>query len=371
MIAAFSTLGRSDEKYACFFPHGCYFKGFEGFVDWRFFSRARNAKKQMSYRAILKNKSSVFHPALFLLLGAAVPFFISGCGLFDLDPGPVVVVIGNQRLTADVLKKDMAFVCEDLPLSGQDEKQIKIRLLDHIIDRYLMMEYARKHGISISEDEFQTHLKEIKEGYTEAEFEQALFRKFADPEAWTKRLREQLLMKKVIETVTGDMAPPNYKEMKAYFESNPNQFKTPDMVKFRQILCGSRKDAKRLHARIRKGETLAELARKHSTAPEAENGGEVGWAAKGCLDEALEKMLFSLAPGEISPITPGPSGYHIFEVISRRPAGFQVFSEVIRDIELKLTHQRRAYFCRQWLQNLRSNFAVKINQKAIDNLEFS
>ena len=346
-------------------------RGSKVLLTGAFFPCAKNAKKQMSHQAILKNKSSVFHPAFFLLLGAAVPFFVSGCGRFDLEPSPVVLVIGDQRLTADVLKKDMAFVSEDLPLSVQDTKQIKTRLLDHIIDRYLMMEYARKHGISIDDDEFQTHLNEIKEGYTETEFEQAMLRKFADPEAWAKRLREQLLMEKVIETVTEDMAPPSYEEMKAYFESNPNQFKTPDMVKFRQIFCRTQKEAKQLHKRIRKGETLAELAREHSAAPEAENGGEVGWVARGSLDEALEKRLFSLAPGEIGPVTKGPSGYHIFEVISRRPAGFQAFSEVIRVIELKITHQSRAHFCREWLRNLRADFTVKINQEAINKLEFS
>ena len=278
------------------------------------FFLCKEPEKQMSHRAIFKNNIRVFHPALFLLLGVANPFFISGCDLFERDPSPVVVVIGSQRLTADALKNEIAFVGEDLPLSAGDAKQIKIRLLDHIIDRRLMVEYARKHGITISEDEFQRHLNEIKKGYTEAAFEQALLQRFGDPDGWTKRVREQLLVEKVIETVTAGIAPPDHEEIRAYFESHPNQFKTPDMVKFRQILCRTRKDANKLHTRLRAGENMSRLAREHSTAPEAENGGEVGWVAKGNLDKRLEKKLFSLAPGKISPVTKGPSGYHIFEV---------------------------------------------------------
>ena len=325
----------------------------------------------MIHRAILKIKLSVLHAVLFLLLGTAGLFSIAGCNLLEPELSPVVVVIGDRRLTADVLKKDMAFAGEDLPLSVQSSKQVKIRLLDHIIDRYLIMEYASKHAISVSDGEFQTHLNQIKEGYTESEFERALLQKYADPGAWTKRLREQLLIEKVIATVTRDMAPPGYEEIKAYFESSPNQFKTPDMVKFRQIFCGTRKEAKRLHARIRAGKTLAQPAQEHAAAPEAENGGEAAWISKGTLDKALEKVLFSLAPGEISPVTKGPSGYHIFEVISHQSAGYQDFSEVIRNIEKELTHQKRADFCKEWLKNLRGDVVVKINQKAIDNLEFS
>jgi parvulin-like peptidyl-prolyl isomerase len=123
--------------------------------------------------------------------------------------------------------------------------------------------------------------------------------------------------------------------------------------------------------KIGKGENLADLARKYSEGPEAENGGEVGWIEKGTLDETLDKVLFKMAPGDVSPVTKGVSGYHIFQVIGRAPAGFRVFSEVMDDIERALTEKKRAAFYRKWLQNLRTDIRVTINQKAIDKLEFS
>ena len=325
----------------------------------------------MDHRVILKNKSTVFYEAFFLLLGAASLFFVSGCDRLDFNSEPIIMLVGDQRLTADVLKQDLVFATEDLPISTRDAKQVRSRLLDHIIDRYLMLEYARQNDIIVSEDEFQAHLNEIKEGYSESHFEEVLLRKSGDPGAWEKRFREQRIIEKVIKSVTKDVAPPDYKEMKAYFESAPNRFKAPDRVKFRQIFCGTRKQARRLHARIRAGESLADLAREYSEGPEAENGGEVGWITKGTLDKTLDKALFSLAPGDLSSVTKGPSGYHIFEIVSRRPAGFQAFSEVIGDIEQALNEQKRESFCRKWLQNLRTDIRVKINQKEMDTLEFS
>ena len=325
----------------------------------------------MNHRAIFNNKSTVFYSVLFLLLGGAGPFFITGCDRLELNFGTVVMVIGNQQLTADDLKQDMVFASEDLPISARDAKGMKARLLDHIIDRYLMLEYARGQGIEVTAEEFQTQLSEIKEGYTDAGFEQVLLRKSGDPDTWEKRFKEQLIIEKVIESVTREMAPPDYTEIKAYFESSPNRFKAPEKVKFRQIVCPTRKQARQLHARIRAGENLADLAREYSVGPEAENGGEVGWIPKGVMDETLDKTLFSMAPGDVSPVTKGVSGYHILEVISHRPGGFQEFSEVIGDIEQKLSQQRRASFCREWLHKLHGNIRVKINKKAIDKLEFS
>jgi parvulin-like peptidyl-prolyl isomerase len=325
-------------------------------------------ERQMRHWAIFKDRSIFFCSVVFLL-GTVGPLFICGCD--QLNAGPVVLVVGDQKLTMDVLKQDMAYAIEDLPVSAQDVKEMKSGLLDHVIDRYLMLEYARRHGITVSEDEFQNRLNAIKEGYTESRFERVLLRKAGDPAAWVKRFREQLIIDKVVHSVSEGMAPPDYREIKALFESSPNRFRSPEKIKFRQIFCRSLKKARKLHKRILAGENLAALAREYSEGPEAVNGGEVGWIIKGVLDEESDKTLFSMAPGDISPVTKGPSGYHIFEVISHQPGGFQVFSDVIGHIEEELLAQKRASYCKKWLRDLRSDIRVKINQEAIDKLEFS
>ncbi len=325
----------------------------------------------MRHWAVFKGKSIFCCSAIFLLLGVAGPLMICGCDQLDANSAPVVLVVGDRKLTMDVLKEDMAYALEDLPLSSQDAKQMKIGLLDHVIDRYLMLEYARQHGIEVSEEEFQMHLSEVKKGYTESRFEQVLLRKSGDPGAWLRRFREQLVIEKVVNSVAGGIAPPDYKEIKALFESSPSHFKAPEKIKFRQIYCRSLKKAKSLHKRILAGESLAVLAREYSEAPEAENGGEVGWVIRGTLDEKLDTTLFSMAPGDVSLVTKGPSGYHIFEVISLSPGGYQAFSDVINRVEEQLLAQKRASFCKNWLRNLRSDIRVKIDQKAIDKLEFS
>ena len=325
----------------------------------------------MNHGDMFNSESAFFNWTLFFLLGAAGLFFIGGCERLHVDADPVVLVVGDQQVTADVMKQEILLAGEDLPIPARDAKQIKTGLLDNIIDHYLILEYARRHGIGLTEAEFQKELDDVKKGYTESQFEQILLRNCGDPAAWVKRFREQILIEKVIGSVVRDVAPPDEKELKAYFESNPSRFKVPERVRFRQIFCRSRKKAVALHKKIREGENLADLAREYSEGPEAENDGEVGWIMKGTLDETLDKAIFSLAPGAVSPVTKGASGYHIFEVISREPAGFQAFSEVFGDIERNLAEKKRALFYKKWLQNLRTDIRVTVNQKALDKLEFS
>ncbi|OQY42532.1 MAG: hypothetical protein B6240_13845 [Desulfobacteraceae bacterium 4572_87] len=108
-----------------------------------------NATGKMDHRVIIKKRSVAFHGAFFLILGLGGLFFISGCDRLELNSEPVVMVVGDQRLTADVLKKDLVYASEDMPISIRDVEQVKSRLLDHIIDRYLMLEYARQNNIPL------------------------------------------------------------------------------------------------------------------------------------------------------------------------------------------------------------------------------
>jgi parvulin-like peptidyl-prolyl isomerase len=141
------------------------------------------------------------------------------------------------------------------------------------------------------------------------------------------------------------------------------------MLEFRQIVARTRKDAEDLLRRLRNGEDMTELAREYSIAPEAENGGYVGWVSKGHLEESMEKALFSMPRGKFSPVIETPYGYHIFEVMSARPAGRKELPEVISEIESRLLSQRREKFYKKWLQELRTHFSVKVNEDLLDSLE--
>ncbi len=302
----------------------------------------------------------------------ALPLLLMvGAGFGCERQGQVVLAVGDRQLTAEVLAQDLALAAEELPIPENHRENIKKELIDHIVDRYLILEYARRAGIGVSKKEFEAYRNDIKMGYTEALFEQVLLRKSMDPETWENLLEEQLVIEKAIRFVTKDVAPPDYEEIKACFESNPESFKAPERVKFRQIFCRTRKEANALYARIRAGEDLAALAGSRFEGPEAEKGWEVGWVARGTLDKSLDKVLFKMAPGDISPVVKSASGYHILEVMDRQPEGFQPFSKIIAEIEEELLERKRRVFCKKWLQNLRSHIKVRINQKAIDKLEFS
>lgn len=303
---------------------------------------------------------------LFFLISA-----ISACDPFAKTEGNVGLVVGSSHITTDKLKSDMEFISAGMEIPVQQRDLIRKQLMEQCINRYLIIEYGKEHGIAISENELQNTLKDIRKEYTDAAFDEALIRGYVDLEQWKNRLREQLLVKKIIEKVTEGVTQPNYQDIKQYFEANQDEFKSPKMIEFRQIVTRTREEAKNLLNRLHNGERMSELAKKYSTAPEAENGGKVGWVAEDHLSESMGNVLFSMPQGKISPVVETPYGYHIFEVISVRPAGVKELPDVIEEIQSKLILQRREVFLKKWLQDLKNHFEVRINQNLINNLESS
>ena len=319
---------------------------------------------------IRKNIRFMSH-GLYCLVCWALIFLPLGCSLSDHGEGDPVIVIGSKRLSSDGLKKEMEFIGGGLPVPVKHAKEIKARLIEQIIDYYLIIEYGKQNNISISENEFQKNIKEIKREYSEDDFRKVLLQGYVDPALWEHRLRNQLLVGKVIKQVLGETASPSYEEIKIYFHKNRNEFRSPEMLRFRQIVCQSKKEAERLRDRIHAGEDMGKLAKKYSIAPEAEAHGDVGWVARGDLNESMENALFSMQGGKISPIIKTSFGYHLFEIMSHRSAGVKGLPEVIHEIESQLLRQKHEVFYKKWLEKLRSDFKVKVNQDMLNKLVLS
>ena len=317
----------------------------------------------------------VMNPASFRNLKAlysgpflAISLLALGCDLFNPTGNQVVIVVGSRQVVTQELKGDMDFISAGLGLPDQDRDRIRDKLVEQLIDHYLILEYGKEKGIAVSEKEFESALEELKRGYGENDFRDALFRAYGDLEQWKHRLKEQLCVKKILRKVAKGIAPPSEEEVNQYFEEKRDSFRSPQMVRFRQIVARTEKEAKGLLTKLHNGEDMSELAKKYSIAPEAENGGVVDWVARDHLDESMEKALFSLKKGKISPVTKTPYGYHIFKVLSLRPEGVKTLPEVTREIEAQLIRQRREAFYGKWLKELRTHYEIRINEDLLKTI---
>ncbi len=282
-----------------------------------------------------------------------------------------MVIVGERIVNEAELKGDIIDMTSGMGLTDQSVKEILDSLIDRLVDDYLVLEYGRQNSITISEQELESAVEDTKKDYPEEKvFQEMLLHRYLNYDEWKEGLRRQLLVRKIIAKVYEGISPITPDEIKAYFDSHEIEFTQPPMVKFSQIVTHSEDEAKALRERLVKGEHLDELARQYSTAPEAEDGGEVGWISQDALDESIDKVIFSLPVGEISPVVKTPYGYHIFQVDSKRPEGPKSLQEARDEIETKLILRKQEVFYSNWIVRLRELFPVRINHELLKTLEF-
>jgi parvulin-like peptidyl-prolyl isomerase len=305
----------------------------------------------------------------FLVL--AISFGSSACNILDRSEEKVVIIVGERDVTIDELKRDIKYMTSDMGVTDEGVKYVIDPLLSKLVDHYLVLEYGRQNGITVSEKELESEIQDIMKDYPdEAVFQQMLLKRYLDFEKWKEGLRQQLLVQKIMRKVSENITPVTFEEINSYYETHRNEFKRPRMVKFRQIVTRTKAEAEDIRKRLKKGENLDDLARQYSITPEAEMGGEVGWVSKGDLHESMEKPIFALPIGRISRVTKTPYGYHIFEVQSKRPKGLKGLSEAMDEIESKLFLRKQEAFHERWLTQLRGLFPVQVDKDLLATLEF-
>ena len=308
----------------------------------------------------------VFFLVLAISLGSS-----TACNILDRSEQKVVIIVGERNITTDEFKRDMRYITSGMGLTDEGVKFALDPLVSKLVDYYLILEYGRQRGITISEKELELEIRTIMKDYpNEAEFRQMLLQRYLDYEKWKEGLRQQLLIQKIMKKVSENITPVTFDEIKVYFDTHRNEFMRPEMVKFSQIVTRTKDEAKDIHDRLKKGENLGDLAKKFSITPEAKNGGEVGWVSKGELHESMEKALFALPVGKISPITKTSYGYHIFQVQSKRPEGFKSLTEAMEEIESMLFRNKQETFYERWLMQLRGSFPVQVNKDLLATLDF-
>lgn len=89
-------------------------------------------------------------------------------------------------------------------------------------------------------------------------------------------------------------------EIARYYHAHPDQFKQTLKVKARHIRVASEAKANSVVALAAGGADFADLARTFSIAPDAANGGDLGWIAYGATVDWLPALAFLQAQGSVS-----------------------------------------------------------------------
>ena len=249
---------------------------------------------------------------------------------FIKKPEETLITIGDKSISRKEVRKEIERMILDMGITEQDVKTNIKPIIDKIVEKKLILEYGQNNGITISAEELESAEKVLRRNFPEDVFKDILLERYIDFDEWKNNLREELLVKKIVNTALADSVTVSFEETKDYYEKHREEFRHPRMVQVRQIVTKTRKEMEEVLDLIKNGSSIRELAKDYSIAPEAEKEGMMGWISEGELDETIDKFIFSLKVGEVSKILESPYGFHVFKIIDVKEEGIKEFPEAVR-----------------------------------------
>ena len=144
---------------------------------------------------------------------------------------------------------------------------------------------------------------------------------------------------------------------------------TESAVRARHILVSDRALAAELRKKIAAGEKFEDLARARSEDPgTGQKGGDLGYLIRGSLVPEFENALFQMKTGEVSDPVASPYGFHVIERTGDRKLSAAPLDDAAKKrIRAALESQK----FQQWFDRTRAQYAVSVNDAALDDLAVS
>jgi parvulin-like peptidyl-prolyl isomerase len=220
---------------------------------------------------------------------------------------------------------------------------------ENIIERVLLRQAARNEPEEIPADEIEKVYQELIE---QNEGKEKLFEQIEGPEDNKEQLIRQnieydMRLKRLLKKITDQISEPSEQDVREYYEQNSKRFTNPETIRVSHIVkrptnesevIKTQEQMQQILAQLREKANFAELAQQHSDCPE--NGGDLGYFARGQMVQEFEDVVFNLETGEISNIFQTDFGFHIARLIDRRPPSPCTFAEVRDSIVEELKQQQ-------------------------------
>ncbi len=233
--------------------------------------------------------------------------------------------------------------------------------LEEMALQEVMMQEAETSGVEFTHAELAAYVQELKDAYGADHFEQYLSRSGLSYADWLSQAKADLIRSKLIEANVTSKVEVSEAELKNYYDEGSSEFEEPRRVRARQILVENSETANQLLRLLsRRKRSFESLAAEYSAAPEAAQGGDLGWVRKDDLPPEMETPIFSLSEGKRSKVIHTSFGYHIFQVDKIQEARVGPFAEVKEKVRARVFDSKAKSRYDEWVKELKSKWQLQV-----------
>ncbi|HBZ31358.1 MAG TPA: molecular chaperone SurA [Nitrosomonas nitrosa] len=248
----------------------------------------------------------------------------------------IVAVVNEEVITRNELNDLIESTVKQLQKQGTQLPPYDVlekQLLERLIMTRIQLQRAKEIGISVSDTELDQTLRNIakENNLSMGDFYAALEQEGIGLSRFRDEIRDEMLMVRLKEREISSRVNVTEGEIDNFLRTqetsaigNDDYHVAHILVQIFEQMDAAQVEAKRLRAeealaKLQEGVEFAQVSAEFSDAPNALQGGDLGWRPIMQMGPAFAEMLINMQPGEVTPVIQSPVGFHILKLLGRRP----------------------------------------------------
>lgn len=272
----------------------------------------------------------------------------------------VVIVVNNEKIYED----ELAQIYDQLKLQGPSTTRSSAA--KEIITIKILLQEAKRRGITVSETELEDAINKIKSS-TGIALEDELKKSGISYDFFRERIKQQIITQKLINQIIQNVSV-NEKEISGFFEENKDSL-LQENYRLAQLVVRDEATANDLKRQLDDGAEFSTLAQQFSVDDATKGrGGDIGVLAKSDLTTEIAPAVAVLKIGDVSKPVKMNGIFYLVKLIDKKNKGETTLADVHEQIARFLSERKAENAAQALLKNLTDNAEINIYDPTIQNI---
>lgn len=264
---------------------------------------------------------------------AACQLNVQAAGITKIDR--IVAIVDQAVITEQELESRIATVTAQFKKQGTElppENVLRKQILERLISDTLQLQYAVQTGVKVDDNQLDKTIERIAEQnqLTLTEFSEALAKDGISMRKFRSDIRNEITIARLREREVDGRINVSESEIDNFLTSQSANSENQDEFEISHILIrtpeeGATEDVQKAKAKVddavnqlKAGTSFAKVSASFSDAPNALEGGNLGWKSGSQMPVLFLEALRKMQVGDISPALRSPNGFHLLKLTNKR-----------------------------------------------------
>ncbi len=247
----------------------------------------------------------------------------------------IVAIVDQTVITEQELEGRIRTVTAQLKKQGTElppDNILRKQILERLISDTLQLQYAAQTGLKVDDNQLDRTIERIAEQnkMTITEFSEALAADGVSMRKFRADIRSEITIARLREREVESRVNVSESEIDNFLTTQASSSDNQDEYEISHILIrtpeeGATEDIQKAKAKVdetikalQEGASFSKVSASYSDAPNALEGGNLGWKNSSQVPSLFLEALKAMQPGDVSQPLRSPNGFHILKLTNKR-----------------------------------------------------